>query len=90
MTLFVRTKQKDSEFRDDRHHFSNKWVEVPTGEISSVHIDHPNLEVVEDKKRPMTELQAGESTQRFFTRDAPSATIAVEVSTEAPKEEGEG
>ena len=42
--FYVRTKQ--GEFRDDRHHFTTKWRGVAAGEISSVHIDNPNLEVL--------------------------------------------
>ena len=42
--FYVRTKQ--GEFRDDRHHFTTKWKGVAAGEISSVHIEHPNLEVL--------------------------------------------
>ena len=41
---YVRTKQ--GEFRDDRHHFTTKWKGVAAGEISSVHIENPNLEVL--------------------------------------------
>ena len=41
---YVRTKQ--GEFRDDRHHFTTKWKGVAAGEISSVHIENPNLDVL--------------------------------------------
>ena len=42
--FYVRTKQ--GEFRDDRHQFTTKWKDVTAGEISSVHIENPNLEVL--------------------------------------------
>jgi len=42
--FYVRTKQ--GEFRDDRHQFTTKWKGVAAGEISSVHIENPNLEVL--------------------------------------------
>lgn len=42
---YVRTKS-GGEFRDDRHVFTHRWTAVKAGEIGSVHIENPNLEVL--------------------------------------------
>jgi len=49
-TLHIRTRAKGSEFKDDLHHFDNKWQEVPIGRVRGDYLDNPNLEVVEDRK----------------------------------------
>ena len=50
--FYVRTKQ--GEFRDDRHHFTTKWRGVAAGEISSVHVENPNLEVLTAEEHART------------------------------------
>lgn len=47
--MYVRTKAKGSEFKDDRHHFTDKWSDdIDLG--GRDYASHPNLEVREDKK----------------------------------------
>jgi hypothetical protein len=48
--MFIRTRSKGSEFIDDLHHFTDKWQEVEPGRVRGTYLEHPNLEVVEDKK----------------------------------------
>jgi len=43
MKVKVRTKQGG--FRDDRFYFTSRWTDVEEGELSSVHIDDPNIEI---------------------------------------------
>jgi hypothetical protein len=46
--MFVRTRRKGSEFKDDRYHFTNKWTEVKDGRDYSA---QDNLECVEETKK---------------------------------------
>lgn len=50
----VRTKRKDTTFRDDLFTFTNKPIEVPDS-VGRDYGSHPNLEVVEDKKQAKEE-----------------------------------
>ena len=55
--MFIRTKAKNTEFKDDIHHFTNKWSEdIPIGRVRGDYIDNPNLEVREDKSSKATEI----------------------------------
>jgi hypothetical protein len=48
-TLHIRTKAKGSEFKDDLHHFTNKWTEVPIGRVRGEYLENPHLEVRDEK-----------------------------------------
>lgn len=49
--VYVRTRTEGSEYKDDRHHFTNEPTRVSEGEIGSVHLDNPNLLVTRDKSK---------------------------------------
>lgn len=44
----IRTKQKDTELHSDKHVITNKWQEIPDGEVH-VYLDNPNVEVERGK-----------------------------------------
>jgi hypothetical protein len=53
--MFIRTKARGSEFRDDINHFTNKGTEVPIERMRGNYLDHPNLEVTDKSKKQETE-----------------------------------
>lgn len=50
--MFIRTKRKGSEVISDLHHFTNKWQEVPDGEVRVAYMANTNLQVSEEKPSP--------------------------------------
>lgn len=50
--MFIRTKRKGSEVISDLHHFTNKWQEVPDGEVRVAYMANSNLQVSEEKPSP--------------------------------------
>ena len=75
MKVKVRTKQGG--FRDDRFHFTTKWTDVEEAELSSVHIEHPNIEVktAEGKYIPTPDLVPGVSLPRVDESPVPIPAI---------------
>ena len=50
--MWIRTKRKGAEVISDLHHFTNKWQEVPDGEVRVAYTAHSNLELRDEKPAP--------------------------------------